>query len=281
MTFARGLGWRKDAAGKDELGHQMLMRASKRRATQLLAKPSLREFRGTRRYQGAAGSCGAFALCRALQLFFAANGHEGVPFASPLDLYAKGRLEEWKGWDPADVPPLDDTGIQPRLLLQAAKEVGFLPQASYAYPEDQETLEDPVRMLDLVNQPPPMNAYVDSYSQRGLEWARIVEVGEARARAVESALRNRIPVTFGVQVDVDFLENAGEVIESVNQYELQGGHMITVLEVNAMGDIVFDNWWRSWGRDDGTGVMQRSLFGSKWVSDVLMLMSAPAMAVKP
>jgi hypothetical protein len=100
-------------------------------------------------------------------------------------------------------------------------------------------------------------------------------------RAVAAALKNRIPVTFGIQVDVDFLENAGELIESVNQYELQGGHMITVLEVQPDGDIVFDNWWRSWGADDGTGVISKALFGSKWVSDVVMLKSAPAMAVTP
>ncbi len=284
----KGLGWRPNgpaAAFHSQRAHKLL--AMRKMASPLppLDKPSLLPFRGHRIDQGGAGACVAFATSRSVELYCNAN-ELGRFLPSPLFLYGIGRLEEWAGHDPAIRPPLEDTGTEPHNMMIALAAEGFVSWTAYPYTDDPAA----------INREPPPNVYEQAFSQRGVDWAVVGDVGSARAERARQSLLARMPFMFGVQVDEAFMDNHGERIATIDGHRLVGGHMLTGLAVldegllaelgNLVqlpqdarpGDILFDNWWgtgKQWGTPDGFGVMAGSLFGSLWVSDVTLFQGVP------
>lgn len=289
----KGLGWRRNTVNHalDRPAHRMLAR--KRAA--LPAQPpldhaNLLNFRGRRIDQGRAGACVAFATARALELGQAAN-FDAVPvLPSPLQLYYDGRREEWAGQDPANVPPLEDTGTEPRLMMTALEAEGYVSWDTYPY------TDDPIA----INREPPPNVYAQAYSQRGLDWAVVGDVGLARVERVRQALCARMPVIFGMVLDEAFMRNGGTRITMIDSHRIVGGHMLCVLAVldaailadfgntlglpadSREGDVLFDNWWGTgveWGTKDGFGVLSGSLFGGLVVDDVTIFEAVPPVRV--
>jgi len=294
MHYAgKGFGWRKNSVNPaaDRPAHRLLAR--KRYALGSygdlpppppLEHASLLPFRGRRIDQGRAGSCVAFAAARGLELGQGANSEAATVVASPLQLYYDGRREEWAGQDAATLPPLEDTGTEPRLMMTALEAEGYVPWDAYPY------TDDPIA----INKEPPPNVYAQAYSQRGLDWAVVGDVGAARVEHVRQALCARMPVMFGMLLDEAFMGNGGARVATINGNHIVGGHMLAVLAVldaalladfgNALGlphdaregDILFDNWWGlDWGTKDGYGVLAGSLFGSLWVDDVTVFEAVP------
>jgi len=273
----RGLGWRKDRAGVDKPGHHLLATHRLTSALPPLASPSLVKFRSKRIDQGQAGACVAFALTRGLQLYYDAAGLT-APMASPRQLYYDGRREEWAGQDPTTVPPLADTGTEPRLMMQATKSLGYVSWDACPYPTDTEVLNDEAEMARIVAAQPAPELYESAVDQADLDSARVVLMGQQRIQQVADALKNRMPVIFGMPVDQYFMDNHGATITTINANAILGGHMLAVLEVRPNGDVLFDNWWGNgdqWGSDDGFGLMAGGLFGSSWIDDVYIIKGAP------
>lgn len=290
----KGLGHRPNAPGHYTPAHHLLAVRKTKSGLPLLAKPSLFEYRGKRIDQGAAGSCVAFASSRNLQLYFASNSMGSDILASPRQLYYDGRREEWAGKDPATVPPLEDTGTEPRLMMQSIQGLGFVPWDACPYSDDPKVI---------ATQPAP-SVYEKSYDQRGLQWAIAGEVGRARLARVRQSLQARVPVAFAMQVDEAFMNNHGERVTRVNGLSLVGGHMLAVLAVldedliakwkGPLGlpsdvkpdDVLIDNWWglgtgdNGWGTKDGLGVLSSDVFVSTWISDVTLIEAAPPMLSK-
>lgn len=283
----RGNGWRPNPAGNyPKARHLLGGRPMRMGATQTLRKPSLLAFRSAPLRQGAANSCTAFDLTRRLQLFFAANGMtppDAPMIAAALDLYFKGRAEEYAGSDPDTRPALTDTGTIPYFLLRAVVNQGFALESDYPYSDD------PTR---IIAEPPP-SLYVKSYSQRGLMWGEIDEVATARISRSVDCLIHLLPVGFGISIDEAFEQNQGERITAIDRTKLVGGHMLSLLAVLdgdmidelraelprdvVVGDILFDNWWRNWGTPSGFGVMSAALYGSSYVNDVSAIEAVPPM----
>lgn len=275
--MTRGLGWRKDRAGADKPGHHLLAKHKATAALPPLASPSLLKFRGSRIDQGQAGACVGFALTRGLQLYYAAAGLT-APLASPRQLYYDGRREEWAGQDPTAVPPLTDSGTEPRLMMQATKGLGYVSWGECPYPTDPNVLNDESEMGRIVNTQPAPELYEHAVDQADFDYARVVLMGQQRVQQVADALQNRMPVIFGMQVDSAFMDNHGGLISNINPMAIGGGHMLAVLEVHANGDVLFDNWWGDgdqWGSAEGLGLMSGGLFGSTWIDDVYIIRAAP------
>jgi hypothetical protein len=280
------VGWRKNPPGTyPKARHVLGSRPSRMGALPLLAKPNHFPFRGRRIDQLNANSCVAFDMARRMQLFFAANGQGGVILPSALDMYFKGRAEDYAGTDPDLRPGLRDDGTIPLNMLKAVSAQGFVLEQDYPYSDHP----------DRIAAEPPASLYVKSYAQHGLRWGHIDELGAARVSRVADALRHRCPVGFGMTVDEAFQENSGQRVTSIDGNRIVGGHMMTVLAVldaqliaefrdsihlpsdAQPGDILTDQWWGSdWGLPgSGLGVIAGSLFGSPWVDDVSMLEAVP------
>lgn len=281
------LGWRPDRPGIDKPGHHLLMSVKLAGAFPELPQPSLFDFRGVRIDQGQAGACVAFFLTRCIQLYQDAHGIS-APLASPRQLYFDGRREEWAGVAPEMVPPLEDTGTEPRLMMSATQALGYVPWDLCPYTDDPK----------LINEQPAPELYQRAFDCSGLDYARIQLVGEQAVAQTAQSLRARLPVGFGMKVDRAFMRNTGERITSINPDDLVGGHMLAVLAVLTPelikvfrsllpstaqpGDLLFDNWWGNgdaWGNDLGLGVLSGAVYGSSVVSDRYIVRAAPALKV--
>lgn len=259
----RALGWRKSRPGTDQPAHHLL---AARRTAAPLTDPDLTPFCGPILDQANAGACVAFALTRALQLSWAANGGPALQLVSPRQLYWDARVAEY-----LDQPPpatLDDTGSEPRLMMSSAQALGFVPWSACPYvgtAADNSTQPDPA-------------VYEAAWDARGLQYALVTEVGAERVQRVAQALRNRMPVTFGINCDRAFLDNTGQVITSIDTSNLVGGHDICIVRVNSDNSVRFANSWTTdWG-DGGFGTLALSVFGDpSIVSDVYVLSIAPVL----
>jgi hypothetical protein len=282
MSAPRGLGWRPNRAGTMvDHAHRLL---AVRKADLPLLPPLDRAnhipFRGHRIDQLNASSCVAFATARSTELFCNAN-NLGHVLPAPNPLYVNARREEWAGIDPYNIPPLEDIGCEPHLMMTSLEAEGFVQWVDYPYSDDPA----------VVNREPPPDIYAKAFSQRGARWAVAEEVGQARVERVREALLSRVPVMFGLTVDEPFMDNHGERIAAIDPNRIVGGHMMTVLAVfdDVMladiasdfglpdtvrpGDLLVDNWWgtgQQWGTPDGFGLIAGSLFGGPWVGDVTL-----------
>lgn len=257
----RGLGWRKSRAGIDPLAHHLL---AAKRAAAPLPTPDLVPYCGPILDQGQVGSCVAFALTRALQISWQANGGPTNELVSPRQLYWDARAAEY---DPGAVPEmLDDTGSEPRLMMSSAQALGVVPLAACPYSGF---------VIDNATQPAP-SVYLEAYDQRGLQYALVTEVGLARVQRVADALRNRMPVCFGMYVDAAFEQNTGRTITSIDMSAVLGGHDLCIVRVNPDNSVRFANsWTQDWG-DHGFGTLSLGVFGDPGiVSDVYILSAAP------
>jgi hypothetical protein len=279
------LGWRKNRPGYDPPAHHLMQAVRSAAKLDPLVNASLLPFRGRRQDQFNVGSCWAFATSRAIQLYLAAN--EGITdfIASQRKLYWDGRIEEYAGQDLSTIPPLTDSGTEPRIGLEAARRLGIVSLTDCPY----------------VGEPGPNNIqpapelYETAYDARGLQYAAVGPRAR-RVQTIADAIKHRIPSEFGMLVDSAFMDNHGERITSINDNQIEGGHMLAPLAVldsqliqdfgNALrlphdtqpGDVLFDNWWGlgdSWGTKDGYGVMAGGLFGSPWIEDVLLIQGVP------
>jgi len=280
------LGWRKDRPGEDMPAHHLVRAVQHAKEVAPLPNASLLSFRGDRQNQGGVGACWAFARSRAFQLYWQANGMGINVNASQRKLYYDGRLQEYAGQDPETVPPLTDTGTEPRMGDAAVRKLGISLIEDCPY----------VDSVKANNVQPPPAIYEKAYDSTGMKSAVITDVGSARVQLAASSLIHRLPVEFGMQVDSAFLDNHGERITKIDGNRIEGGHMLAMLAVldeqllqdlgNMLGlpedaqpdDVLFDNWWGlgdSWGTKHGYGVMAGSLFGSNWIADIRSIQAAP------
>jgi len=172
--------------------------------------------------QGMAGSCTGFGTVAALDQYLRANGHEAPAVASPLFPYVSGRLQEWAGLNPSFVPPLQDTGAEPILVLRAMQRLGYVSWDDCPYPKDTATLYDSFAMAQIVNRPIAPAIYASAYALRGMQWASI-QVGPGCLDLMAEALQHRLGVAFGMYVDSAYMHNHGDIITSVDITDPRGG----------------------------------------------------------
>lgn len=276
--FAKG--HRPDSRDYGYPSHHGLIAAS----PPLLEVADHRRFRSGLLWQDNIGMCTGQAMSRACQLWYAANGYGAEILISGLFAYGVGRAQEYAGQDPDTAPPLEDIGAEPGLVLQASQNVGILLRDDYPGPES--TNFD----RSLTNARPSPDALVRAYDGRGLQFSEVTPAAGDRMRdAIRALMVRRIPVEFAMFVDTAFEYNEGQVIESIDQRDPEGGgHMLTILDASDDEYVDFDNWWKlspeqaailgkdpvAWGLDDGTGRMSWPCF-ERYVQQVLAVKAVP------
>lgn len=233
-------------------------------------RADMTRFRGPHIRQRNTSACVGFALARAIQMSLWVQGYTSAPMPNALDLYVKGRRQQYAGMGIEELPPLRDEGSFPRLVMQACRAAGFIPEESWPF--------DPAHVNDDV---PPF-ALAVSYGQRELSYYRVEGAGQARIDAMVYALSAGFPVIFGMRVDRPFLDHYSPTpIKQVDASQVIGGHMMAVLSINEPSNTALvDNWWeRDWGgQGDGVGLLSLDLLRSSLVSDVYAVRAAPLYA---
>lgn len=277
---SRGLGWLEDT--NPGMGSEKLSRAP---GILIGSMPTadLRKYRKRRTFQGPFGACVALATARAIHVGMQIDGVDDPEYPSTRALYANGRFQEYAGYDPDTIPPLEDRGCYPRLLLESARKLGFTPWRFDPYGSSFDKHSPKNAALAEINKRPPSSALRNAIDQSGLRYfdASYI-VGEARSRAIADGMNAARPIPFiiGMDVDTPFLWHRGsEPIRTIDANRIEGGHMLEVAAILPGGHALIDNWWEDWGGvddiDDGYGILHVDLLGSKWVRNVYGILSAP------
>jgi len=254
----RKLGWRVDYPdGRDWPLARGLAGASP--ATQL-QQPNHLPWRGKQITQ-LGQSCVGCAIARAWQISLALQGQVDVPDPSPAWAYSIALAQESARHSKAPTE-YTDRGCYPRLAMDAVRAMGMCRSV------DAEWLDLVVESTNTVLAPWPKQQRA-AFDQRGFEYSRIDTTEGVRVADVATALRNRLPVIFGIYVDDAFCNHVGTAtIERINSSQILGGHMMSVLGVEADGRVLVDNWWGAGWGDRGLAWVSPNLFGSSMVSDI-------------
>ena len=213
--------------------------------------------------QGAASSCVAFALARAINMAHVRAGDVHAPAPSPMWLYYAARAQLYAGAASSDIV-LSDSGSYPRLAMKAVQAVGFCSWDSWQYDAGR------------VSERPPLKSYGRSYDQRGLKYWRINDAGQARVNAVSAALSLGMPVIFAAQIDEAFSYHDGmRPVRALDPSKLRGRHMMTAVAVEPGAVVLVNSWGPNWA-DMGYGKLAPSFFGDPaMVDDVYAVQAAP------
>ena len=271
-----GLGWKPNERDDSHGEYKAIFSAE----PYLLRTPDMRaiardrSLNGYHLNQGGAGSCWGFATARNLQCFYGVRG-VSAPLASPRFMYWNGRNEEYANLPPIPNRALDDDGTQPRLGLRALADLGFVSWDDCPYSDD--SIDIKLRPND--------SAYALAFSQRGLTYANIPQLGRARVDAVADSLRKGFPVQIGMRIDEAFMNWGGTgKISSIDANHIVGGHMMSPLFVDYNYETVWleNQWmldgstpWGTRGEFPGMAVVSFTVFGSQFVSDVSAIKFAP------
>lgn len=199
-------------------------------------------FRGPQVRQRSEGECTGAGFRRAVQLFFKCRNLP-VPDLSDQALYTLGRLQDYAGINPDNVPPLSDTGADPVLVALAAQKVGVLFADEWPGPGD------PGHVVADRNVEPHEELLVPAYDRRGLH---VYEVrcppGELQATC-HSLLTAGFPVMAAFAAEgVATVDPEGSIVRELPPPS-EADHWVTLLDSGgrpAAPWISFgrwDNWW--------------------------------------
>ena len=274
----RPCGWRQDAydprdwhandpVGANETRLVGAPRVSSPAGHSLLTgAPDLLHVRGPRIMQ-IGESCVGFTLKRALYMSHRLQGVESPVFASGLGNYTIARRQEHKLVRP--LPALIDRGCRPRDCMKGVRSFGFIPESVWR--------DVPAHVNDGKFTP---KVTTSAYSQAGdlLQFMYVTDIGSNRVAAVRQGLiKGWIPM-FAIVVDQAYMDHVGsDAIDRIDPTQVLGGHYQAVLKVETDDTLLTDNWWDdTWGFNDGMGRIHPNLFGSPYISDVILLKSVPA-----
>lgn len=248
----RGLGYNSDAYD----ARDRLFAASPDLPPEIFKAPDLSAYMVSPvRDQGGTSSCVGQALASAIEITACARKGSAIR-VSPRHLYAIGRELE----NPRFRGNLTDSGSFPRLVMEAARSRGLLPEKAFPFSES-----------DIDKRPTPADC-VASFDARGLAYYRINSRGAERLDAVKSALRRGCCVLFGMQVDRAYQRNEGDTVHSMGASI--GGHMQTAVAVDGVTVRVLNSWGTGWG-DRGFAHYDQAFFSECEMSDIYAVTFVP------
>lgn len=239
MPTKRGLGYQPDRHDPRDVAYAPPLAANRL----MPAHISLRLF-VTVMDQGDTSSCVAHAFSQAILVHERKQGIIDAEQPSPIFGYYNSRRMD------TNSVLVADAGTYLRSYAAALFKFGCCDEKVWSFSE---------HWLK-VNRRPSFDAYMHAHGRRGGQYTRIVGNGPARIHAVKSALAAGLPVVFGTNVGVSFLENEGPSIVAPPVHERSaGGHAMCLVgydETGPNGTLyeVVNSWSTSW-RDDGLWFM--------------------------
>lgn len=191
----------------------------------------LRKFASPVEDQRWLNSCVGNAVVGGLELLRLASGHDHVDL-SRLFVYYNARNEH-------SAQTLDK-GTYIRSAMLTLQKLGVCKEETWAY------------NMNKVFVRPSWNSYREAYLNKIDDYYRIRSYGSSRLDAIETALRARHPVAFGMKVDDKFVENRDGHPKFTSSSKWEGRHAMLIVGFNKTSKtlIVRNSWGTSWG-DDG------------------------------
>lgn len=221
-----------------------------------LPTPNHIPFRKGLIWQANVGMCVGMSFKRCDQLWLAMAGFADEPMASGMFAYGIGRSQEYAGMDPDTVPPLQDVGTEPGLVLQAGQNVGIVSDEDY--PDPTSPNWDP----SAVNARPGPDALVKAYDARGLTFSDVLPDASGLKQSIRNVMVRRQPIKIAMFVDSGVMNNTGEIVTSIDRSDPQGGgHEIAFLDASRDDYAVLDNWWDCPQGGDDWGVPEDNPYG--------------------
>lgn len=200
------------------------------------------------------GSCTANSALQNVRCAHVREGFKDAPLGSRLMAYLLARLRTHE--------TAVDAGTEIRLVFETLNKFGFCPEEFWPYSDATSpmrlvagkwTLDADLDGLAPFQQTPDSLAFQKAFDQRApVTYRRIVEMGAARVVAVQRAIANDRPVSFGATVSEAFCEGdfGREPIGPPTTGDLAGGHaqLITGYSTRIDGTVVFEVL-NSWGEE--------------------------------
>lgn len=177
------------------------------------------------------GSCAANSVVSALEILQIKAG-EPYRHLSRLFLYYNARL--------TDGDPEKDVGTYLRTAYATLTGMGTCTEAAWPYDTDNVFLR------------PSWDAYRDAYPNKINSYYRIAAYGKDLRDAIVRALEAQHPVSFGMIIDRDFMQNTDcdGVVAMPKETRAQcGGHAMLIVGCKDYGNtlIVRNSWGTGWG----------------------------------
>lgn len=231
------LGWKPNLKDERDLGFEVLGLSS----LKLSEEKDLSKYLSKILNQGNTSSCVVHFIAHAIMIL---ENKAGVAYnpVSRLFLYYNSRKYH-NGQK-------SDSGTYIRTALKMMAKLGA-PDESY-WPFVTGILNSKV------NKQPSWNAYMRGYSRRDGIYVTIQEEGVERLKAIETAIDAELPVGFGTDVNVDYLDDEGPdvVYHPAKNDEIAGGHAQTIIGYDKDTYKVLNSWGNEW-RTGGTVRMDK------------------------
>lgn len=238
MKFARGYK-------RTELGLKTVVTQHPgllaRVANGTLTNGDMTVFRGPQIRQRSEGECTGAGFRRAVQLFFKCR-NLFVPDLSDQALYTLGRLQDYAGTNPDNVPPLIDTGADPVLVALAARKVGVLFADEWPGPGD------PGHVVADRNVEPHEELLVPAYDRRGLHVYEVTWAPGRLQATCHGLLAAGFPVMAAFAAEgVATIDPGASIVKELPRPS-EADHWVTLLASGASGGLDlsygrWDNWW--------------------------------------
>ncbi len=207
-----------------------------------LTNGDMSPFRDAQVRQKNQGECTGAGYRRAGQLWFAVRNIMAASL-SDQGFYTLGRLQDYAGMNPDNVPPLADTGADPVLVAQAANKVGLLLARDWPGPGD------PGHIVVNRNVEPPSDLLLGAYERRGLRAYEVTWAPGQLQSVAYTLLRSGVPLMAAFCADGIAVTDPKSGIVSNLPPKSRADHWVTLLdsgmrpEASPLSFGLWDNWW--------------------------------------
>lgn len=197
-------------------------------------------------------SCVGFAAVQGIFTLQGAAGIKNPLLASPLPPYRDARQRAVGRKN-----PVFDTGSQPRLVMQALRDLGLVAWNEYPFDPSLINAEIPYRLRRL------------GIDRDWLQYYRIRVSGANRCEMIRQAIVKRKPVLIGLSIDDPFDDLRPSQVWK-RSAPITGRHMVAIVGYDGNAFEIANSWGSEWG-DDGCGLISADAVGSFESSDATVL----------
>ncbi len=189
--------------------------------------------------QGATSSCVGQSWKAAFEIKESLMGLPHEPLSALQPYYHSRRMTQPRG-------PLFDGGTYIRDCARVVRKLGMAPEETWPF----------TNLFRRVGRRPPPRVDVGGFERSGGTFYKILEIGDAKLRAIADALMSGDPIVFGTRVSRSFMSNEGPlVIEKPDAGDpIVGGHAMVIVGCrwrSGFFEVLVRNSWGTGWREGG------------------------------